>query len=272
MNKNHKADLQSNHMIILPQPDNKLRIVFQPDHARHTALLVRNWVKPNQIPDNLWERLIAATEHHDDGWHMHKYQPLINEQGEPYSFLNLPIETHLKYLHYCTDSIMKKDLYQALLITLHFRWIFSKSPKSNISDQKLVDEYLSWSDSMIDRSIERLRDEEPPENHQALTRPILRLAQRILSFNDRVSLMLIGALPWARFDEPVNYSINEVVMRYKHDEWGVRLDPWPYKPPFFSININARNLDHDHFETSEELFDQLGNAPTYRIVHRIMPY
>ncbi|QDU35132.1 hypothetical protein KS4_32120 [Poriferisphaera corsica] len=258
-------------MIIIPQSDNMIRIVFQPDHARHAAQMIQHWQRPCILPKALWERLITATKHHDDGWHRHKYQPLISDDGCPYSFLSLPVRTHIKYLKYCIESLIKEDRYQAVLVLLHFKYIFSET-KSDIKDQCLVDHYLSWTDQQIDLSIARLRDEEPSEYQEGFTRPNLRLAQRIMTFADRLSLMLIGALPWNRFEGSVSYDINDVPLRYKPDEWGVRLDPWPFMDPFFSVNVNARSLSEQHYETSEEFFDVLGAAPTYRITHRMMPY
>ena len=259
-------------MICIKQSQDSFRLIFQPDHARHTADLVRHWVRPTQIPQPLWDRLLIAVEHHDDGWHMHKYQPLIDEQGQVYSFLTLPVDTHVKYLQHCIKIMLKRDLYQGILIALHFRYIEMNAPVDNDKDRSLLDQFVAWTDSVIDRTIERLREEEPPEFHAAFTRPILKIARRILCINDSVSLMLIGALPWKRFEEPVCFGSSEVVVRYKSDEWGVRFDPWPYNVDSFSISVNSREISRTTFTSSEDFFEVMGRAPIYRIVHRIMPY
>ena len=259
-------------MICIKQSNDSFRLIFQPDHARHTADMIRHWVRPTQIPEQLWNRLITAVEHHDDGWHMHKYQPLVDEAGNPYSFLTLPVETHVKYLQYCINLMLKRDLYQGLLIALHFRYIEMNAPVDNSQDRALLDEFVAWTDGIIDRTIERLRDEEPKEFHPAFKLPILNIARRIISINDSVSLMLIGALPWRKFDEPVCFGTSEVAVRYRSDEWGVRFDPWPYDVESFSISVNSREIPGMNFSSSEEFFEVMGTAHIHRIVHRVMPY
>ncbi|WP_432798028.1 DUF3891 family protein [Poriferisphaera sp. WC338] len=259
-------------MIIIQQPDGTNHMVLQPDHAVHVAQIMEQWDRPALLPADLWARLIEAARHHDDGWRMHRYQNMIDDDGMPYSFLTLPIDAHVKYIKHCILELVRKDIYQATIVALHFRSVVSGVIQENPESQAKAEDLVGWIDQFVDRSIERLRDEEPEVNQDAVKRPNLKRAQQILTFNDGVSLMLLGALPWMKYDQPLMFGPSEVTLRMKPDEWGVKIDPWPFAEEMFSVSVAVREVKQQRFDHSEQLIEALADAAPRRIVHRLMPY
>jgi hypothetical protein len=81
----------------------QLLLFRQTDHARLAAEVAQAWRYDWLSPVTLREEVLAAIEHHDDGWYAWERQPEVNPQtGAPYNFLEMPLHVGLKIW---TDSI-----------------------------------------------------------------------------------------------------------------------------------------------------------------------
>ena len=76
-------------MIVLSSPPG-LVLVRQPDHAALSACLAEAWRRPESMPPAIWQRLITAVRHHDDGWLEAEERPALDATGRPYDFKELP--------------------------------------------------------------------------------------------------------------------------------------------------------------------------------------
>src|SRR5207237_688966 len=82
-------------------------------HAWVSGQLARNWVLDRVEP---WEEVCLAAEQHDIGMAAWDAAPELNPgTGRPYSFIEMPLETHLRLWTAAPERMLPQSRYAAVL-------------------------------------------------------------------------------------------------------------------------------------------------------------
>ena len=251
-------------------------LVRQADHAAVSAHLATQWRRPTAFTNELWQGLIDATQHHDDGWIDEDARPEIDPNGVPRHFLNMPLQTHLEIWRRSIGMALDRSPLVGLLVARQARWLYTpREPSKGDQDrankqrseyeQRLLQDFLHETD----REVTRIESDLSAQH----TSELLDLARGLLSFLDALSLMMLGAIPMRHWPEILTMgdSTNEVSVRtavsseHGQDYRTISVDPWPFAPDRVRSQVSASYVGAASFESAEELREELANAPAHRI-------
>jgi hypothetical protein len=202
--------------------------IGQPSHAWISGQLARAW----RPPPEPWEEVCLAAEQHDVGMAQWDLAPTLNpETGLPHSFMEMPLETHLRLWHAAPARLLTQSRYAALLVSLHGSSLYEMRDLTRLSDADAdaVRAYLATQRALQ----ERLTDEVGAD------RAALREQQRLVLAWDGLSLAL--CLGW----DP--YSVHGMTLRD-----GAILEPWPFEGDTLEVRCEGRRL-HGRFAGEREL-------------------
>lgn len=257
-------------MIVVESPDNALLVVRQPDHAASAARIARRWRRPDDFAPAIWDRLIEAVRRHDDGWMPTQQAPPLDAEGRPLGFQAIHTTMHVEIWRRGIDMTASDDLYAALLISQHARWLYTHVGRGGIEDEAAAMQFADDLARRIDRYIRHLQAG-TPEEIVAVEPHRLAKAQRLLSFFDYLSLALIGALPVpAESLEPLAFASQVKTVRTSVNETRVEMDPWPFDTGPWTLDVTATRLDRSRFTDPAELA-ALIRHPETRLTWRMQP-
>jgi hypothetical protein len=219
--------------------------IAQPAHAWVSGQLARAW---EPLPPD--EVCLAAAQH-DLGMAEWEAAPELDpETGRPYSFLDMPLETHLALWSRAPLLALAQGRWPALLVSMHGTMLYQRR-----AGQPAVDGYLAAQRALQAelRASLGLREEES------------RHWQRLLAAWDWMSLVLC----LGREDETVDL---EPQLRMHHEREGdpVVVDPWPFRGPELTVACDARRLE-GRFADQEQMRAALRQAPWEPLRWRLRP-
>src|SRR5262245_32562410 len=108
-------------MIVRKQPNGEVTLIAQTDHSRLAGQLAAHWGNSNFAAPDPYDSMVRAATFHDFGWLRYETGPLINpENGEPYSFLQVPLgSSQLASYQWSLDWMASIDPYAGLIINMH---------------------------------------------------------------------------------------------------------------------------------------------------------
>lgn len=219
--------------------------IGQASHAWISGQIARAW-RPRPEP---FEEVCLAAEQHDVGMAQWDLAPSLNpETGLPCTFMQMPLETHLRLWYAAPVRLVTQSRWAALLVSLHGSALYELRDLSRMdeADADQVRDYLA-----AQRVLQaRLAGEVGAGAQQ------LRSLQRLLFTWDGLSLAL--CVPW----DP--YTFGGFTLR------GERLDPWPFEGDELTVHCEGRRLE-GRFRDTGALHDALERAPRVELSFTLRP-
>jgi Protein of unknown function (DUF3891) len=227
--------------MVLREQGDAVLCIGQPAHAWVSGQLAAAWDPP---PDP--EVLLAASQH-DQGMAAWDAEPQLNpDTGRPYSFLEMPLETHLRLWSQAPRLALSQSRRAALLVSMHGATLYARR-----AGTPAVDRYLDGQRALQ----EHLRESLGMEEEEALRE------QRLLAAWDWMSLVLCTD------DLPADVS-----GRWRMERVGgaATVDPWPFAEPRLEVACEGRRLE-GRFEDVGAMREALARAPWVRLRFLLSP-
>jgi len=258
-------------------------LVSQPEHARVSGELARLWGGENEAPlvcspdeaghplAAIRHELIAAIDHHDDGWIGWSDAPAVDpESGRPYSFTEMPTGDAQRIWSRSIQACRAIGPLAGWVVASHFYALQSKRD----------DDYHEWEPWLAGVDVQRAEwlaawSAEAPERHT----PELahRCLARLQAF-DWISLWLCcrqAALPGDRpppeplvvGDDPTGWP----PIRFEPAPVGepLRVSPWPLATPELELSLAGRSIPvgvYRHDDASEFAAASTRETLSWRLV------
>src|SRR3954453_17072350 len=192
-------------------------LIGQPAHAWVSAQLARAWGNDRFGGFEPWEEVCLAAEQHDIGMAAWDAAPELNPgTGRPYSFMEMPLETHLGLWTAAPERMLPQSRYAAVLVSMHGTALYEARDLSRLSAEQAA---------AVKRYVEGQRA------LQARLSPGLggvRRNQRLIWIWDFLSLGI--CLRWA------GRSIEGITL---HE---ATIDPWPFADARVTLRTEGRRL------------------------------
>ena len=220
--------------MLLREDGDALVCIGQPAHAWLSGQLARNWALDPVEP---WEEVCLAAEQHDVGMSVWDPVPQLNpETGLPYSFMEMPLETHMSLWTAAPMRVVSQSRYAAVLVSMHGSGLYERRDLSRMSDDDAhaVREYLlaqQWVQERLGHGLDR---EELKRN------------QRLIWIWDFLSLGL--CLHWE------GRSLEGLTLREG------TIEPWPFRDDALVVRTEGRRLE-GRFEDEAAMRAALEEAP-----------
>jgi hypothetical protein len=220
-------------MLLRPDGDDVI-CIGQPAHAWLSGQLARNW---GLEPVEPREEVCLATDQHDAGMADWDAAPELNrDTGLPYSFIEMPLATHIRLWTHAPQRVLSQSRYAALLVSMHGTALYEMRDLAKLSDDDAaaVRRYLADQRALQERLAEGLDATEVARN------------QRLIWIWDFLSLGL--CLGWH------GRSLEGITIR-EHT-----IEPWPFAPDRVTLRTEGRRLSGS-FDDEQEMRAALASAP-----------
>ena len=218
--------------MLLREDGDAVVCIGQPAHAWLSGQLARTWVLDRVEP---WEEVCLAAEQHDLGMAAWDAAPELNPgTGRPYSFMEMPLETHLRLWTAAPERMLPQSRYAAVLVSMHGTALYETRDLNKLSPEQAtaVKRYIEGQRAFQERLSEGLGD--------------VRRNQRLIWIWDFLSLGI--CLGWA------GRSVEGVTL---HEG---TIDPWPFADPEVTLKTEGRRL-RGRFEDQAQMRAALDAAP-----------
>lgn len=218
--------------MLLREDGDAVVCIGQPAHAWLSGQLARNW---SLDPVEPWEEVCLAAEQHDLGMAEWDAAPELNPgTGLPYSFIQMPLETHLKLWTAAPAKMLPQSRYAAVLVSMHGTALYATRDLSRLNEEQAaaVRSYLAEQRELQARLSEGLQH--------------VRRNQRLIWIWDFLSLGL--CLGWE------GRSVEGVTLGER------TIEPWPFRDDEVTLRTEGRRLE-GRFATRDEMQAALDDAP-----------
>jgi hypothetical protein len=120
--------------------------IGQASHARISGQLARAWGNRDFAAPEPFEEVCLAADQHDVGWSEWDLRPSLNPAtGLPYSFIELPVSTHVELWSGAPAQLITQSRYAAVLVSMHGTTLQSRRDLDALhaADRVLVESYLA---------------------------------------------------------------------------------------------------------------------------------
>ena len=249
--------------MLLREDENGVLAIGQPSHAWVSGQLARAWGNDRFGSVVPWEEVCLAAEQHDAGWRTLDLRPTLNPQtGLPHSFMETPLEVHLRLWTEGPRSLVSRSRYAALLASLHGWRLYERRDLQRMAsaDAAAVKAFL-----------------EDQVAFQAELRRTLGVDEDQLKRNslliwtwDYLSLALCLGWESARAEDAPS-SDRTVDIEVRTSAQGVAtLDPWPFAGEHLLVCAEGRRLTGP-YEDEAELAQAFAAAPWEPLEIRLTP-
>ena len=219
--------------MLLREDGDAVVCIGQPAHAWLSGQLARTWALDPVEP---WEEVCLAAEQHDLGMAGWDAEPELNRNtGRPYSFMELPLATHMRLWSAAPQRMLPQSRYAALLVSMHGAALYEMRDLDRMSadDAESVRAYLRDQRALQERLSAGLDGDQVRRN------------QRLIWIWDFLSLGL--CLRWA------GRTVEGVTL---HED---TIEPWPFRDDAVTLRTEGRRLEGT-FSTEEEMRAALARA------------
>jgi hypothetical protein len=221
--------------VVLRREGDAVVAIGQPSHAWLSGQLARAWGNERFGAVRPWEEVCLAAEQHDIGMAAWDAAPALNpDTGLPYSFVEMPIETHVELWDRAWELVLPQSRYAALLVSMHGEALYRLRDLERLPPEEAarIRDYLTGQHALQAGLTADL----------GADREQLRRNQRLLWTWDYLSLAL--CLGWAPCSTPETPTAGEPVALRLEPSGGARftLDPWPFGRPAVTVRTEGRRL------------------------------
>lgn len=237
-------------MVLRELGDDAVLCFGQPAHAWVAGQLAGAWGNGLFAEPRPRDEVVLAAMQHDLGMAAWDASPELNPETKwPMSFLEMPVETHLRLWTAAPRLALSQSRWVALLVALHGAHLYSGR-----AGQPGVDDFLADMRAFAAAMRTSLGVSEEDAARQ----------QRMLAAWDWMSLVLCrDSLPAAvEFERPLRLE--------SAGEGTVTVSPWPFRGEAFSVFADARRLD-GRFDDEGAMREALRVAPWQQVAWRLVP-
>ena len=249
-------------------------LVCQKDHAATSAQIAAAWRRPGTITLSIWQRLMEAVHRHDDGWTETDRGPTLDRRGRPHDFKSIPTDRHTAVWQCGVDLAAADDLYVALLIALHARWLYTHVKQSELEDQEIAQAFVEQITLRADELIHQM-SLGTCEERTAVEPGPLSTARRLLGFFDALSLALIGAIAWFDQTDVLAFADERARLSMRRDDPAghdgcVWIGPWPIEADRLDLSTRAVRLPRGRVADADELAQLLDRSSAIDLNWRLV--
>jgi hypothetical protein len=218
--------------MLLREDGDAVVCIGQPAHAWLSGQIARNWALDPVEPR---EEVCLAADQHDIGMAGWDAEPELNpETGRPYSFMEMPLETHLRLWTAAPHKVLPQSRYAATLVSMHGTALYETRDLSRMSDEQAaaVQRYLGEQRELQARLSDGLEH--------------VRRNQRLLWIWDFLSLGL--CLAWE------GRSVEGIALGEG------TIEPWPFADEAVTLRTEGRRLE-GRFDDEAAMRAALETAP-----------
>jgi hypothetical protein len=221
--------------------------VGQASHAWVSGQLARAWGNEHFPAPQPWEEVCLAAEQHDTGIAGWDADPELDPgTGLPFSFLEMPVPSHLRAWRAAPARVLVQSRYAALLVAMHGRRLYARRDLSRMSaaDAAAARAYLAEQDRFIAAVLDSLRDD--PALAGSATPDLIARNHQLVWIWDYLSLCL--CLRWApgvADGVPARDGPVDLELRQTDAPAGLVLDPWPFAVAELRVRCEGRRLPGD---------------------------
>lgn len=269
--------------MIVTRRDLGLCLVEQVEHGRIAGVLAAHWGNERFEPPRPRESVVFAATRHDEGWRARDLEPVLNELARrPEHFLEIDPDAHLRLYADGVEKVRLGDVYAGLLVGMHWTGLYRgrwSSPEArgrlarDAADERRLDEVVRQEEH---RWVEarRLAWHEPET--RAVFEQTLWHNYELLQLWDLLSLYLCvmpqdpggwsgPRQPWGPQLASLTHAPEAVTLppvrtgpfgprvtigAAVDTEATVTIDPWPFDPPSFTVDVEQRILTEQASEPS----------------------
>lgn len=240
-------------MIIRKQTDGQLILIAQTDHSRLVGQLAAHWGNKNFAAPDPYSSMIRAATFHDYGWLRYETGPLLNPaNGEPYSFLQLPLGTsQLNAYQWSLDWMAGIDRYAGLIVSMHRTGLWKN--RYDLMNHPMGYNLHEVSDEVrafIDRN-ERWQEQE----RKSFNPDQLRTNYRLMQIWDLLGLYFCDQDPYEDYIDPVptDYSgEGGTQLRIRPSGRQIVFEPYPFDGKPCHVQLAFKRLPRSTFGNVEE--------------------
>jgi hypothetical protein len=252
-------------MIVNDYGKGNLQLVRQPDHAAMGAQIARAWRRPSGFDAPLWQAVIDAVEHHDDGWAESEKLPLLDDDGRPLDFKTMPTQTHTIIWRRSVTAARQRDAVTGLFVALYARRLYTGEGAAHVDDDRIAQQFVDELTTQIAEDIDRLSQDGQPQC-VAVDPTNLQTAARLLSFFDGISLAVLGGLSWFDATEPLAFADKDSALALQYAEQGhILVDPWPFASKQVELTTRAYEVRAQRYKYPLEVAEAMSKAKPLKL-------
>lgn len=239
-------------MLIRDEGERGVLVIGQASHAWISGQLARAWGNERFGSFDPHDEVCLAADQHDVGMAMWDLEPERDPTtGLPVSFVDMPIELHLRLWREAPRRLLSQSRYAALLVSMHGMRLYERRDLSLLTPERAenVRAYLI----------------EQREFQQQLRQSLGARPTEVGRNSDLIwtwdSLSLAVCLDWAPFETPGVPSAGDpvAIQLQPAGERTVAFEPWPFAQDRVTVHADGRRLAH-RYDSAEALRDALANA------------
>ena len=157
----------------------------------------------------------------------------------------------------------------ALIVAQHARWLYTHVGQENVEDQRSAIDFVASLSGRITACLAAMKAGGPEEKGSVEPHALERF-RSLLSLFDRISLSLVGGLPWEAPDEAVAFGGCTARLTLEPVATGVRMRPWPFFDGDWHLLTTGRTLPRRTFDSASTFDQQFHAAGEVVMSHRIL--
>ena len=258
--------------MLLRTEGTRVLAIAQQSHAWISGQLARAWGNDSFPSPEPWEEVCLAAEQHDVGMSTWDLEPTLNpETGLPHSFLEMPLEVHLRLWSAAPERLLSQSRYAALLVSMHGSRLYRRRNLEElpVKQAEAVRSYLARQDRFQQWLIDSLMED--PLSESWVNPPLLERNSQLIWIWDFLSLAV--CLDWApriARAAPSAEGPCDIAITPGPGPRAAALDQWPFPTPTLAVRCDARRLER-RYESEDQLRSELAHAPWQRVEFEFRP-
>ncbi len=249
--------------MLLREDDRGVLAIGQPAHAWLSGQLARAWGNETFGRVEPFEEVCLAADQHDVGWMDIDIEPAYNpDTGLPYSFMETPLDAHLRLWTHGTQSLVSQSRYATWLVSRHGSRLYERRDLNRLSadDADAVRRFLDEQ-----RALQRRLASSLGVDQQQLERNSL-----LIWTWDYLSLAVcLGWSPAAAKGAPTAHETVDIEVELV-SAGRVHLHPWPFARRALTVRAEGRRLA-GRVDSEEALRSTFAAAPWETLEVRLEP-
>ena len=220
------------------------------EHALLSGELARHWGAPPFALLEPRDVLLAAVDHHDDGWDLWERRPGVDgEQGRPTDFTEMPLDDSLAIWGRSIDGVERLGPLAAYVVAGHFVELLTGSLERRGQRGEPIAEAQQWAAEMDNRRGDWLslwQDHDPVQHTFAAAQRALAMLQ----FFDYLSLWLCceAREKPEQFEPPGGPPLT-----ITPNQQQMTVVPWPFTTERLALEVPATTVPAAHYATPDDL-------------------
>ncbi len=245
-------------IMLLRRDDRGLLAIGQSSHAWISGQLARAWGNERFPGPEPHEEVCLGAEQHDIGMAEWDLEPALDPQtGLPYSFMEMPLDVHLRLWSAAPRRVLSQSPYAALLISMHGARLYRRRNLEQLPDRQAdaVTAYLEREQRFQDQLVASL------EGHPGVADGVLSRNSQLLWTWDYLSLGLcLGWRPGRAQHVPTADGTLDLELISAGDDLTVRIAPWPLATGRVTVRCQGRRLP-ERYTSEPSMRAALESAP-----------